>query len=66
MSMPAQNTSTYKAVETLIQWGWIVTEAHKLLELLEEKGLITSAEHQSLLDLAQEIRDSHRQDDETR
>jgi hypothetical protein len=47
------------AIETMIQGGWLwmqFEELEKLLDLLEQKGLITAREHQDLLTLAKKMK----------
>jgi hypothetical protein len=54
-----ESTSTYVALEALMQNGWLVLalpELEKSLQFLEEKGLITTAECQALLELAKMLR----------
>ena len=54
-----ESSSTYVALDAMIRQGWIwlnFPEFEKLLDLLEQRGLITSAEHKALLDLAVQMR----------
>jgi hypothetical protein len=51
-------SASYTALEAMIQQGWImrsIAEFENLLDLLEEKKLITSSEHRALLALAREL-----------
>jgi hypothetical protein len=53
-----ENSSSYVALEGMLQQGWIFmsfTELERVLRLLEKKGLITPAEHSALLDLAKKL-----------
>ena len=54
-----ETSSTYVALDAMIRQGWIwlnFPEFEKLLDLLEQRGLITLAEHKTLLDLAVQMR----------
>ena len=54
-----ENSASYMAIETMIQVGWLwmqFEELEKLLDLLEQKGLITAREHQDLLTLAKKMK----------
>ena len=54
-----ENSASYMAIETMIQGGWLwmqFEELEKLLDLLEQKGLITAREHQDLLTLAKKMK----------
>jgi hypothetical protein len=53
-----ENSSSYVALEGMLQQGWIFmsfAELERVLRLLEKKGLITPAEHSTLLDLAKKL-----------
>ena len=54
-----ENSTSFMAIETMIQGGWLwmqFEELEKLLDLLEQKGLITAREHQELLALAKKMK----------
>jgi hypothetical protein len=51
-------SATFIAMEAMLRQGWVLmsfAEFEKDLELLEKKGLITPAEHNTLLTLAKEL-----------
>ena len=53
-----EHSSTYIAVRKMIQHGLLVVifpQFAETLALLQEKGLITEAEHEGLLQLAEEM-----------
>jgi hypothetical protein len=50
------NTASFLALETMLRQGWLMTsftEFKHLLDVFEQKGLITMPEHQALLVLAE-------------
>lgn len=54
-----ENSTSYMAIETMIQGGWFwmqFEDLEKLLDLLEKKDLITNREHQDLLELARRLK----------
>ena len=54
-----EKSMTYVVVELMLQQGWIMAspvELDKYLEDFEKKGLITTTEHESLLELARIIK----------
>ena len=51
-----ENSSSYVALEAMLRQGWpfmSADELERVLQLLEQKGLISSAERQALTELAQ-------------
>ena len=51
-------SATFTALDTMVRQGWFwkrFSKFERLLDLLEEKNLITSAEHQALLELAKQF-----------
>lgn len=53
-----ENSTSYMAIEAMIQQGWIImsfAELEKHLDLLESKGLISTSEHKALLELARKL-----------
>ena len=59
-----ENTASFLALETMLQQGWLMTsfsDFKHLLDLFEQKGQITAAEHRTLLELAEklEVHQSH-------
>jgi environmental stress-induced protein Ves len=53
-----ENTSSYLALEGMLQQGWVFmsfAELERTLCLLEKKGLITCVEHQALNELARKL-----------
>lgn len=53
-----ENSTSYMAIEAMIQQGWIImsfAELEKHLDLLESKGLISASEHKALLELARKL-----------
>ena len=60
------NTSTFAALEAMLQNGWLdltIPELADSLQFLEEKGLITTAEKEALLELARKLRGSEQPDE---
>ena len=60
-----KNTATFAALEAMMQNGSIVLAIPELedsLKFLEEKGLITTAEREALLDLAKKLRGNNPSD----
>jgi hypothetical protein len=60
------NTATFVALEQMMQNGSLVmamTDLEKSLKFLEEKGLITIAEYQALLELARKLQVNDQADD---
>ena len=54
-----ENSASYMAIETMIQGGWLwmqFEDLEKLLDLLEQKSLVTTREHQDLLALAKKMK----------
>ncbi len=54
-----ESSTTYVALDAMIRQGWLwlnFPEFAKLLDLLEQRGLITSVEHKALLDLAVQMK----------
>jgi len=48
-------STTYIAIEAMLQQGWVMmnlAEFEKLLDLFEQKAMISPAEHLELLELA--------------
>jgi len=48
-------STTYIAIEAMLQQGWVMmnlAEFEKLLDLFEQKAMISPAEHSELLQLA--------------
>jgi hypothetical protein len=48
-------SETYRAVKAMLEMGWPLNplpELDSFFQMLETKGMITSAEHKSLLELA--------------
>jgi hypothetical protein len=53
-----ETTASFVALETMLRQGWLMTsfpDFKHLLDLFEQKGQITSAEHQALLELAEKL-----------
>jgi hypothetical protein len=53
-----ENSSSYLALEGMLQQGWVFmsfAELERVLYLLEKKGLVTCAEHQALTELARKL-----------
>jgi len=53
-----ENNDTYIALDTMVRQGWLFkgfSEFEKLLDALEKKNLITTAEHQALIELAKKM-----------
>ena len=53
-----ENSSSYLALEGMLQQGWVFmsfTELERVLHLLEKKGLITPVEHKALTELARNL-----------
>lgn len=53
-----ENSASYVAIEAMLQTGWIIMSFAELkdhLDLLESKGLISTSEHQALLELARKL-----------
>jgi len=53
-----ENSTSYMAMEAMIQKGWIVmsfAELEEHLDLLESKGLISASERKTLLELARKL-----------
>jgi len=62
-----ENTATFVALEGMMRNGWLImarTDLEKSLTVLEEKGLITSTEHQALLELARKLQVNDPVDDQ--
>jgi hypothetical protein len=54
-----ENSSSYVAIEAMIQQGWVsmsFPELEKYLETFEKKGLLTPSERNALLDLARRLK----------
>ncbi len=54
-----ESSTTYVALDAMIRQGWLwlnFPEFENLLVLLEQRGLITPAEHRALLDLAVQMK----------
>jgi hypothetical protein len=53
-----ENSTSYIAIEAMMQQGWIImsfAELEEYLELLESKGLISASERKVLLELARKL-----------
>ena len=52
------NSTSYVAIKAMIQQGWVImsfSELEKYLKMFVSKGLITPAEYEALLNLAQKL-----------
>ena len=53
-----ESTASFLALETMLRQGWLMTsfaDFEHSLDLLEQKGQISAAEHQALLALAAKL-----------
>jgi len=56
------NSTSYVAIEAMIQQGWVIMtfpELEKYLEAFERKGLITPSERYALLNLARKLNNNN-------
>jgi hypothetical protein len=53
-----ESTASFLALETMLRQGWLMTgfsDFKHLLDLFEQKGQLTAAEHRTLLELAEKL-----------